>query len=177
VSDWDPDVGRAKNGDPDALDRLLRAYWPRAFRLALGITRQPSTAEDAAQEALMLVAGRLAALRDPAAYPAWSKRIAVNAATSAARRRRDHATIEDAPTATFEDEIADRVDVLRALGTLPLWLRIPLVLRYVEGLSSREIGRILGAPPATIRFRLVIARRRLAAALGAGDAVVLETFA
>ena len=173
----DPDVGPAQNGDPDALDRLLRAFWPRAFRLALGITRHPSAAEDAAQDALMLVAARLATLHDPAAYSAWSTRIAVNAATSAGRRRRDHTTIEDAPAAAFEDELADRIDVLRALGTLPLWLRVPLVLRYVDGLSSREIGRVLGAPPATIRFRLVIARRRFAAILDAGAGAIRETFA
>lgn len=173
----DPDVGLAKSGDPDALERLLRAYWPRAFRLALGITRHPSTAEDAAQDALVLVATRLGGLRDPAAYSAWSTRIAVNAATTAARRRRDHATIEDAPVAAFEDKLAERIDVLRALGALPLWLRVPLVLRYVDGLSSREIGRVLGAPSATIRFRLIIARRRLAATLDGGNAAVLETFA
>jgi RNA polymerase sigma-70 factor (ECF subfamily) len=178
VSETDPDVGAAQLGDPAALDRLLRAYWPRAFRLALGITRHPATAEDAAQDALVLVAARVGSLRDHAAYGAWSTRIAVNAATAAVRRRRDHAALDDVAAAThFEDALADRIDVLRALGTVPLWLRVPLVLRYVDGLSSREIGRVLGAPPATIRFRLVLGRRRLAAALRVGESAIQETFA
>ncbi len=178
MSEPEPDVGAALGGDPAAMDRLLRAYWPRAFRLALGITRHPAMAEDAAQDALVLVASRLGSLRDPAAYPAWSARVAINAATAAVRRRPDHAALEDVPAAArFEDAAAERIDVLLALGTLPLWLRVPLVLRYVDGLSSREIGQVLRAPPATIRFRLVLGRRRLAAALRTEDATVMETFA
>jgi len=169
VTDPQADVRAARAGDRAALDRLLAALWPRAFRLAAGITQHAATAEDAAQDALVLVATRLPALRDPAAYPAWSTRIAVNAAASALRRRPAHASLDDddgraAPG--FEDDLAERLDVLRALGTLPLWLRVPLVLRYVDGLSSREIGLALGAPAATIRFRLALGRRRLAAALG-----------
>jgi RNA polymerase sigma-70 factor (ECF subfamily) len=160
------------------MDRLLRAFWPRAFRLALGITRHRTMAEDAAQDALVLVASRLGTLRDPAAYPAWSTRIAVNAATAAVRRRPDDAALDEATApASFDEALANRIDVLRALETLPLWLRVPLVLRYVDDLSSREIGRVLGAPSATIRFRLVLGRRRLAAALHVGEVAVRENFA
>ena len=176
VTDPHADVRAARAGDRAALDRLLTALWPRAFRLAAGITQHAATAEDAAQDALVLVATRLPALRDLAAYPAWSTRIAVNAAATALRRRVAHAALEDDGRAPgFEDALAERLDVLRALGALPLWLRVPLVLRYVDGLSSREIGLALNAPAATIRFRLALGRRRLAAALGAGR--VSEEFA
>jgi RNA polymerase sigma-70 factor (ECF subfamily) len=171
VTDPQDDVRAARDGDRAALDRLLAALWPRAFRLALGITQHGPTAEDAAQDALVLVAARLATLRDPQAYPAWSTRLVVNAAASAARRRPAHLPLEDRGAgAGFEEALAERLDVLGALGTLPLWLRIPLVLSYAEGLTSREIGLALGAPAPTIRFRLALARRRLAAALGAAAA-------
>lgn len=167
VTDPQADVRAARDGDRAALDRLLAALWPRAFRLALGITQHAATAEDAAQDALVLVAARLASLRDAQAYPAWSTRLVVNAATSAARRRPAHVALEERGAAAgFEEALAERLDVLVALGTLPLWLRVPLLLRYVDGLSSREIGLTLGAPAATIRFRLALGRRRLAFALG-----------
>jgi RNA polymerase sigma-70 factor (ECF subfamily) len=175
VTEPHADVCAARDGDRAALDRLLTALWPRAFRLAAGITQHAATAEDAAQDALVLVATRLPTLRDPAAYPAWSTRIAVNAATTALRRRAPASAPDERGVAPgFEDALAERLDVLRALGTLPLWLRVPLVLRYVDGLSSREIGHALGAPPATIRFRLALGRRRLAAALGAAGHVSEE---
>ena len=178
VTEPHADVRAARDGDRAALDRLLAALWPRAFRLAAGITQHAAMAEDAAQDALVLVAARLPSLRDPAAYPAWSTRIVVNAATTALRRRGAGATVFDqrGVAAGFEDALAERLDVLRALTTLPLWLRVPVVLRYVDGLTSREIGRALGASPGTIRFRLALGRRRLAAALG-DAARISEEFA
>jgi len=175
VNDPHADVRAARDGDRAALDRLLTALWPRAFRLAAGITQHAATAEDAAQDALVLVATRLPSLRDPTAYPAWSTRIAVNAATSALRRRAEDSALDDRRAAPgFEDALAERLDVLRALSAVPLWLRVPLVLRYVDGLSSREIGLALAAPAATIRFRLALGRRRLAAALDAAGRVSEE---
>ena len=175
VTDPQADVRAAHAGDRAALDRVLTALWPRAFRLAAGITQHAATAEDAAQDTLVLVATRLPSLRDPVAYPAWSTRIAVNAATTALRRRVAETSLDDDRTAPgFADALAERLDVLRALGTLPLWLRVPLVLRYVDDLSSREIGLALGAPAATIRFRLALGRRRLAAALDAAGRVSEE---
>jgi RNA polymerase sigma-70 factor, ECF subfamily len=170
VTDPEADVRAARDGDRDALDRVLRTYWARAFRIAVTIVRDPALAEDAAQDALVLVATRLDRLRDPAAFPAWSGRVAVNSAKAALRRTRyDRSRAETAPEPAFEDAAAARIDVLRVLDMLPLWLRVPLVLRYVDGLSSREIGAALGAPAATIRFRLALGRRRFAALLREGD--------
>jgi DNA-directed RNA polymerase specialized sigma24 family protein len=51
------------------------------------------------------------------------------------------------------------------LATLPGWLREPVVLCYLEGFTSAQAGEALGAPAATIRFRLLLARRRLTALL------------
>jgi RNA polymerase sigma-70 factor (ECF subfamily) len=177
VTGQEDDVRAAAGGDPAALDRLLRSLWPRAFRIALGITQNPATAEDAAQDALVLVARRLGGLRDAQSFPAWSSRIVVNAASGALRRRERTAVLDDRAAApSFEDAAAERLDVLQAVRALPLWLRVPLVLRYVDGLTSREIGSALNAPSATIRFRLALGRRRLASVLGA-DNTVSEDFA
>ena len=174
------DVRAARAGDPAARNRLLEALWPRAFRLAVSILGERAAAEDAAQDALVLVARRLDGLRDPASFPLWSTRIVVNAARDAARRRAaEHHRRSDVRESrpAFEDLTAERLDVLDALAALPSWLRVPLVLRYVEGLTSREIGAALGAPAATIRFRLALARRRLAASLVGRDHLTREEFA
>jgi hypothetical protein len=49
----------------------------------------------------------------------------------------------------------------RSLCRLPESLRLPLELHYFVGLTSREVGTALGIPAATVRFRLMVARRRL----------------
>lgn len=178
MTEPEADVRAARGGDPAALDRVLRTFWARAFRIAVGIVHDSAIAEDAAQDALVLVATRLDRLRDPAAFPAWSGRVAVNAAKAALRRTRpERFRAEAAPEPAFEDAAAARIDVLRALNVLPLWLRVPLVLRYVDGLSSREIGAALGAPAATIRFRLALGRRRFAALLRDDQVASREEFA
>jgi RNA polymerase sigma-70 factor, ECF subfamily len=178
VTDCHADVLAARAGDTEARDRLLAALWPRAFRLAASIAGDPQLAEEAAQDALVLIAARIAALRDAEAYPAWSASIVVNAVRSARRRTPRTgplpATIADG---AFEDATAARLDVMAALAALPQWLRIPLVLRYVDGLTSREIGAALGAPSATIRFRLALGRRRLAALLSDPASPAQEEYA
>jgi RNA polymerase sigma factor (sigma-70 family) len=161
------DVRAAQAGDADARDRLLRGVWPRAYRLAYAVLGDGALAEDAAQEALIRIDARLADLREAAAFRVWSARIAVNAARDAGRRRSVHASLDEAQgSERFDDRSALRIDLAAALDALPAWLREPVVLCYLEGFTSAEAGTALGAPAATIRFRLLLARRRLAAALG-----------
>jgi RNA polymerase sigma factor (sigma-70 family) len=160
------DVRAAQAGDGGARDRVLRAFWPRAYRLAYAVLHQRAAAEDAAQEALIRVDARLNDLRDADAFAVWSARIAVNAARDAFRRRRAHGALHEAEGAErFEDEAALRLDVSRALAALPAWLREPVILCYLEGFTSAQAGEALGVPAATIRFRLLLARRRLTALL------------
>lgn len=155
-------VQSARNGDAGAVDALLRALWPHAYRIAFVVLRDGAAAEDAAQDALARVWATLDDLNEPAAFAAWFYRLVVNSAKmerrSANRRRAREETFVSKIVLPDEDE---RIDLLSALHSLPEWLRIPIVLHYYAGLSSNEIGRALGAPAATIRFRLALARRRL----------------
>jgi RNA polymerase sigma factor (sigma-70 family) len=161
------DVRAAQAGDAEARDRLLRGTWPRAYRLAYAVLGDRAAAEDAAQEALIRIDARLSALREAAAFPVWSTRVVVNAARDAARRRGAHASLDEVQgSERFDDVAALRIDLAQALAALPGWLREPVVLCYLEGFTSAEAGVALGAPAATIRFRLLLARRRLVAALG-----------
>lgn len=59
------------------------------------------------------------------------------------------------------DDPSARLDLEAAIGRLPDSLRLPLELHYFMGLNSREIATALGVPAATVRFRLMLARRRL----------------
>lgn len=47
------------------------------------------------------------------------------------------------------------------IETLPEYLKTPLVLKYVNGLNSKEIGELKGIPPSTIRNRLSLALNKL----------------
>ena len=59
----------------------------------------------------------------------------------------------------------------RAIASLPASLREPLVMSTVGRLSSAAIGEVLGIPPGTVRYRISLARVRLARALEPGTVV------
>jgi RNA polymerase sigma-70 factor (ECF subfamily) len=152
-------VDAARRGGRDEIELLLRTVWPDAYRLARAIIGEDQPAEDAAQEACILVYRTIPSLRSAAAFRTWFSRIVVREAAALKRRR---ARIEPAVDAVaVASDTATTVDVWRALALLTPSLRDVVVLRYFEDLSSREIAAVLGIPDGTVRFRLMVAKRRL----------------
>jgi RNA polymerase sigma-70 factor (ECF subfamily) len=151
-------VDAARTGGRDEIELLLRTVWPDAYRLARAIVGEGQTAEDAAQEACIIVYRTIASLRSSAAFRTWFYRIVVREAAELKRRRSRTEPAE--ATAIAADQTAP-IDVWRALSALSQKLREVVVLRYFEDLSSPEIAAVLGIPEGTVRFRLMIARRRL----------------
>jgi RNA polymerase sigma-70 factor (ECF subfamily) len=157
-------VDAARTGGRDEIELLLRTVWPDAYRLARAVLGEAQPAEDAAQEACIIVYRTIASLRSSAAFRTWFYRIVVREAAEIKRRR---SRTEEAPVAAASavDQTAP-IDVWRALSVLSQKLREVVVLRYFEDLSSPEIASVVGIPEGTVRFRLMIARRRLRPLLG-----------
>lgn len=154
-------IQAARDGGPAPLERLLEVVWPDAYRLAYAILGEPQSAQDAAQEACIIVYRTIASLRNVAAFRVWLYRIVVREAAEIKRRR---PLAEQAVEMGPEQHQADpgtAIDVWRALSFLPQHLRDVVVLRYFEDLPSREIASILRSTDAVVRFRLTIAKRRL----------------
>lgn len=152
-------VEAARSGGRAQIDALVEAIWPDAYRLARAIVGDKQGAEDTAQEACIILYRTIASLRSADAFRVWFYRIVVREATELKRRRtRTEPPIQDDlapldPTAT--------VDVWRALAALPPHLRDVVVLRFFEDLPTREIATVLRIPDGTVRFRLMVAKRRL----------------
>ncbi|MCL6594872.1 MAG: sigma-70 family RNA polymerase sigma factor [Firmicutes bacterium] len=162
------DVRAARAGDGAALRRLVGAAWPYAYRAAWSVVRDRAAAEDAAQEACARLVVGIGGLRRPDAFRTWLYRLAVNAAIQEMRRTSRRRAVEAAEEVeAAESDVAGQVDLRRAMAELDPSLRLPLVLHYHAGLTSAEIGRVLGLRPATVRFRLMRARECLRQALAA----------
>ncbi|MGB6413535.1 MAG: sigma-70 family RNA polymerase sigma factor [Candidatus Cybelea sp.] len=157
-------VDAARCGSSLEIEQLLQAAWPVAYRLAYSVLGDRESAQDAAQESCVILYRTIASLRDPAAFRAWFYRIVVREASSL-KRRHVELNVRKEPA----QQIADRTtafDVWRALSILPQHLRDVIVLRYFEDLPSREIASILRINDGAVRFRLMVARRRLRPLLG-----------
>ena len=156
----------ASNGDAGAYEALVRALWPNAYRIAWSILGERGAAEDAAQAACATICAKLSTLADRRAFVAWAYRIVVSHARDHARARtrrqlRETIGYDEASGHTTSDDPSDRLDLEAAIAQLPESLRLVLELHYFVGLTSREVGTALGIPGATVRFRLMVARRRL----------------
>jgi RNA polymerase sigma factor (sigma-70 family) len=158
-------VEAARRGSALEIERLLQAVWPVAYRLAYSVLADRQTAQDAAQESCVILYRTIASLRDPAAFRAWFYRIVVREASSLKRRHFESSIGKEPAQQQFEDQTT-ALDVWRALSTLPQHLRDVIVLRYFEDLPSREIASILRIHDGAVRFRLMVARRRLRPLLG-----------
>jgi RNA polymerase sigma factor (sigma-70 family) len=155
-------IDRARGSDPAALEALLAAAWPHAFRIALSILRHPMAAEDAAQEACARMLRAIGSLRSTAAFGVWFYRLVVREALALERRHRIHDPLDaaDLASASSLTDALVRIDVLRALGSLPPRQRAVVALHYYADLNSREIARIMAIPEGTVRYHLSCARRR-----------------
>jgi RNA polymerase sigma-70 factor (ECF subfamily) len=155
-------VERAQTGDHDAFAALARASFRRAYDVARLILRDDDRAQDAVQEAYVQAWKHIRALRDPAAWDAWMHRLVVHACYRAARQatRRNVVELHVVPgrdPAVERDvavSIADRDQMLRALGRLQIDQRAVIVLHFYLDLPLPEAAEILDIPVGTAKSRL-----------------------
>lgn len=87
-------VDRARRGDPEAFELIVRDRIGTVYRLTLAIVGNEADATDATQDTFVAAWRQIRALRDPARLDAWLARIAVNTARMLARSRRRRAVRE-----------------------------------------------------------------------------------
>jgi RNA polymerase sigma-70 factor (ECF subfamily) len=175
-----PAVEAAKR-DPGAFAQLYRKYVAQIYSLALYETRDPHAAEDITETVFLRALSALPRFRergegDDSTFRVWLYAIARNVIANERRRGRRHREdpIElalelravDDPAASAEVHLeAERA--LAAVMALPPERRQALVLRFVNELSAREIGDIMGKSEGAVRVlihrALLSVRRRLEA--------------
>jgi RNA polymerase sigma-70 factor (ECF subfamily) len=171
--------------DRAAIRQLIVANNQRLFRAAWSILKDRSEAEDAVQSAYLNAFDRIGEYEGRSALSTWLTRIAINEALGRLRsNRRRHKLLEDQgvsvldhyretlmrgshphqPDASLAREQL-RALLERAVAGLPDAFRSVFVLREIEGLNVEETSEALGLPPATVKTRLLRARRKLRDAL------------
>jgi RNA polymerase sigma-70 factor (ECF subfamily) len=165
-------VAQALSGSQAAVEQIVRRYQRPVIRLIARITGDPALAEDLAQDTFVKAFRNLAAFDTTRRLSSWLFRIAHNTALDALRRARPVAMPLDPIPVAGRDPVAPAVpdpveqDALRsaldeALAQVRPEYRAAVTLRYEEGLSFDEIGRILAIPAATARSHVHRARKEL----------------
>ena len=172
--------------DVEAVRLLTERNNQRLFRTAWSILKNRTEAEDSVQSAYLSAFANIDAFEGRSSLSTWLVRIVINEALGRARAARRQHTQFDATSVTVLDRYREKLmrgsmsgaapeaEVARAqirrlledaISQLPTAFRIVFVLREIEGLSVESTAEALGVLPATVKTRLLRARRRLQAAL------------
>ena len=181
TGDFEEEAGllrAAQGGDPAAFGELVRRYQRAIYRVAYALTRNPSDADDLAQETFVRAWQAIGRFRVGEPLHPWLARIATNLAFSLFRhrKRRPETPLEPLVEAGqqwgVEDDPAERVEqdeksghLQAAFATLKPEHQAVLALRVVEELSYEAIAATLGVPVGTVMSRLSRARAELRARL------------
>ncbi len=172
-------VRRARRGEREAFDELVRRTYLDTLALARRLSGNEDDARDIVQDAYLRAYRGIRQFRGDARFSTWLYRITANCAATFHERRRRHLTAsideqlpEVADTAPDRDpELRAAAAVLRrdveaAVRRLPERLRTVLVLRDVYDLAHDEIAEALGITEGAAKVRLHRARRRLRELVG-----------
>ena len=152
-------IDRAKRGDHDAYEALLRMHEHVAFRTAYAIVGSAADAEDVTQDAFVKAYDALPRFRTGSPFRPWLLRIVSNEARNRRRTlgRRAHLLTRAAH------------ELFTAIARLKDDERVAIVARYFIGLSDEETAAALGVRRGAVKMRVFRALERLRAELGAAD--------
>jgi RNA polymerase sigma factor (sigma-70 family) len=171
VADWPTEqvVYAAQQGDARAITTLVSGSHVHVQRFARTLCSTPEDAEDAAQEALIVLFRKIGTLRTAAALASWMFAIVRNECVRRSRLRfTRHAPPATTTEPSAEDATLARLEmerIVEALAGLPVEQRAVLVLRDIQGLSGAATAEALGLSRAAMKSRLHRGREALRARL------------
>jgi len=169
-------IEAARQGDAASFDEIMVRYQRRVLNTAWRMLGNTEDARDAAQDVFLRVFKYLKSYRSAEDFDGWLYRIIVNVCRDIARKR------PPAPPASYEAEVQNgelagiavaggaeesaiqsqqRNIIAEALATLSRKEREALVLRDLEGFSTKEVARLLGSSQTTVRSQISSARKKI----------------
>ncbi|MCK5898172.1 MAG: RNA polymerase sigma factor RpoE [Methylococcales bacterium] len=172
-------VAKVLRGDKSAYDLLVIKYQHRVIQLVNRYIKDPSEAQDVAQETFIKAYKALPRFRGDSAFYTWLYRIAINTAKnyllSRSRRHSEYqvdiqeaeqvencAQLQGMDTPEYllmKDDIVHSIE--RVIENLPEEMRTAISLREFEGMNYEEIAQTMKCPVGTIRSRIFRAREAI----------------
>ncbi len=160
--DWQV-IQACREGDRAAFHLLFEAYKDRVYSIALHFTADDSAARDVSQQVFLKLFSAIKGFRQDSQLTTWLYRIVANACMDERRSRRRFTPLEQEGgprmvTRGLQEEnlrrsqLAESVRI--AISGLSPKLRLPVLLKYIEGLSYEEIAESLGVSMGTVASRL-----------------------
>jgi RNA polymerase sigma-70 factor (ECF subfamily) len=165
-------IAACQQGDREAFHQLFEAHKDRVYSIALHFSGNEATAHDIAQQVFLKLMTNIQQFHFQAEFTTWLYRMVANACFDEQRRWRRFIPFGEATevqTMRTKENIEvnfSRTElsetVRKAISTLKPKLRLPIVLKYIEGLSYEEIAQVLDCSPGTVASRMNRGHKALA---------------
>jgi RNA polymerase sigma-70 factor (ECF subfamily) len=162
-------VALARTGDRKAFENLVERRQSSVRSLMRRFCGDATLADDLAQQVFLHMWLKIRMLKNPLAFPAWLKRLAVTVWLQYLRKHdalRNASEFRDFETSEPPPDGID-MDLDQGLATLPPPLRLCIVLSYQEGMSHAEIAELLDMPLGTVKSHINRGTTRLQQVLSA----------
>ena len=138
---------------------LVREHQAMVFSVCWHFLHDRDQAEDVAQEVFLGLHRNMGSLQSAAHAAHWLRKVAVQRAIDAGRRRsrRPQVALDDVAEPAAEAAVRDPMlseTLRRLIATLPETPRAVMILRYQEDLDPAEIGQVMDMPVATVKSHL-----------------------
>src|SRR6266498_2627155 len=171
-------IRACQQGDREAFRLLFEVYKDRVFSIARYSLGDEAAADDVTQQIFVKLITRIGQFRGESEFTTWLYRLVINTCLDERRKWRRFLLVSEFETAQpmsntnqrspetgyARREVAD--SVRQAIGGLKPKMRLPILLKYIEGLSYEEIAEVLGCSKGTVASRLNRAHKALAGKLG-----------
>jgi len=154
----------AKAGDHEAFRTLVERYMKQAYVVAIGVVVDHADAQDIVQDAFVKIYHALSTFRGDAEFSTWMYRIVTNMSLNRVKQQRRQAerqvsrNVLETMLAGEVVDPAESIDVKthveRALHELPTLQRAVVILRHLDGLSTRQVSTILKCSEGTVKTHL-----------------------
>jgi RNA polymerase sigma factor (sigma-70 family) len=158
-------VARRGEAAEAAFETLVARHGPMVLGVCGNVLRDPHNAQDAFQATFLVLASRAGSIRRRETLAGWllgvARRVALRSRADLARRRAYEGRAAEMAADRQEDRPRSWPELHEEIGRLPERYREPVVLCYLEGLSTDAAAFRLGCPRGTVLSRLSRARERL----------------
>jgi RNA polymerase sigma-70 factor (ECF subfamily) len=151
-----------QEGSHDAFRLLVERYMKQAYTVAYGFLRDHDDAEDVAQESFVRVYRSIKTFRGDSEFGTWLYRIVMNLSLNRAQQRKNARlrteespeAIENVTNSAGAQEPDVRWHIENALHQLPTLQRATVILRHLNGLSTKQVSGVLGCSEGTVKTHL-----------------------
>ncbi|MFC1631411.1 sigma-70 family RNA polymerase sigma factor [Candidatus Omnitrophota bacterium] len=162
-------IERFLSGDEQGFTMLVEKYKDKIVNIVYSLSSQTQHADDIAQEVFIKVYQHLSAFKKRSEFATWLYRITVNTTYNYLKKMGRLVPLDSSVLAAIlrkdaADDLGanERKQLLeQALNSLPFNFRSVIVLKEIEGLSYKEIAKVLGMRLGTVESRLFRARQML----------------